>query len=133
VRATYLAHELVDEQEKIQVPDGPWNQIKDALNQWLDAFQAACVARSIEPITGRFKVKTRPIIIKRVYHACPHLSKEHKGHESWIFVAPLEHRLNFRAAHQISALVEQGLREPQIATAMLTLIQQRLRFTGAFN
>lgn len=133
VYATYLAHELVDEQEKVQVPDGPWNLIRAGLNGLLERFDAACRKRSIEPVGLRFRVQTRPIVVKRVYHACPHLSKEHKGHDSWIFSAPREQRMDFRCVHRMAALVREGIKGQQHPLGVLYEIDHYLKTTGALE
>src|SRR5262245_43647756 len=69
VEARFAANELVDEQETIELPAGPWNQIKDALNQWLEKLDRYGRSRSLLPMPLRFKVQRRKIPVKRVYHA----------------------------------------------------------------
>lgn len=135
VEATFMARELVDEVETLAIPEGPWDQLKDALNQALEAFDRACQTRSITPIGLRFQVNRRRVVEKRVYHTCPHIAKDHKhdDHYSWIFASPRERRVDFRLLHEIRPIVEEAMKDLHLAPEAIYRINSRLKATGAFQ
>jgi hypothetical protein len=135
-KAYFLSKELVDEQEYLAIPDGPWNLIRAGLNGLLERLDRYCERESIRPLGWRFKVRERRVPVKRVYHMCPHIVRDDmRRHYDWVCVRELDvPRIDFRALHHLRAILDRG-KDLQHYDAWRTVseIDHYLKITGAFR